>query len=62
MKIITITQSKKWWNNKLKTILETYRWTGEYSDWFSFFFTTRLAKCHFLDKKIAEIASDNKQS
>ena len=25
MEIITITQSKKWWNNKLKTILETYR-------------------------------------
>ena len=54
------TQSKKWWNNKCRTVLETYKRTGEHSDWFSFHSTTRQAKQYFFDNRIAEIASTNK--
>ena len=32
-KRITVTsRSKEWWNNKCRTVLETYRQTGEWSD------------------------------
>jgi len=62
-KRITVTScSKEWWNNKCRTALETYRRTGEWSDWSSFCSTTRQAKRQFFDNRIAEIASTNKQS
>jgi len=41
-KRITVTScSKEWWNNECRTALETYRQTGEQSDWSSFRSTTR---------------------
>jgi len=55
------TRSKEWWNNKCRTALETYRQTGERSDWSSFCSTTRQAKRQFFDNRIAEIASSNKR-
>ena len=62
-KRITVTShSKEWWNNKCRIALETYRRTGEWSDWSSFHSTTRQAKRQFFDNRIAEIASSNKQS
>ena len=40
-KRITVTShSKEWWN-KCRIALETYRQTGEWSDWSSFHSTTR---------------------
>jgi len=61
-KRITVTScSKKWWNNKCRTALETYKRTGGWSDWSSFCSTTRQAKRQFFDNRIAEIASSNKQ-
>ena len=61
-KRITVTsRSKEWWNNECRAALETYRWTGEQSDWFLFCSTTRQAKKQFFDNRIAEIASTNKQ-
>ena len=61
-KRITVTsRSKEWWNNECRTALETYRRTGEQSDWSSFRSTTRQAKRQFFDNRIAEIASTNKQ-
>ena len=60
-KRITVTShSKEWWNNECRTALETYRRTGERSDWSSFRSTTRQAKRRFFDNRIAEIASTNK--
>ena len=56
-----IARSKKWWNNKYRTTLETYRRTGEHLDWFSFCSVTRQAKRKFFDNRIAKIASTNKQ-
>ena len=55
------TRSKEWWNNECSTALETYRRTGERSDWFSFCSATRRAKRCFFDNRIAEIASTNKR-
>ena len=55
------TRSKKWWNNKCSTILETYKRTRECSDWFSFHSATKQAKQCFFDNRIAGIASTNKQ-
>ena len=55
------TQSKKWWNNECKTILETYKQTGECSNWFFFHSETKQAKQHFFNDRIAEITSINKQ-
>ena len=55
------TWSKEWWNNECKTALETYRRTGEQSDWFSFHSATRQAKQCFFDNRIAEIAFTNKR-
>ena len=61
-KRITMTsRSKEWWNNECRTALETYRRTGEQSDWSSFRSTTRQAKRQFFDNRIAEIASTNKR-
>ena len=61
-KRITVTsRSKEWWNNECRTALETYRQTGEWSDWSSFWSTTRQAKRQFFDNRIAEIASTNKR-
>ena len=61
-KRITVTScSKKWWNNKCRTALETYRRTGERSDWSLFCSTTRQAKRQFFNNRIAKIASTNKQ-
>ena len=60
-KNITITtHSKKLWNSKCRTALETSRQTGEHSDWFFFCSTTRQAKICFFDNRIAEITSTNK--
>ena len=60
-KRITVTScSKEWWNNECRAALETYRQTGEWSDWSSFCSTTRQAKRQFFDNRIAEIASTNK--
>ena len=55
------TQSKKWWNNECKTSLKTYKQTRESSDWFFFHSTTKQAKQHFFDNRIAKIASINKK-
>jgi len=55
------TWSKEWWNNECRTVLETYRRTGERSDWFSFCSATRQAKWCFSDNRIAKIASTNKR-
>ena len=60
-KRVTVTScSKEWWNNECRTALETYRQTGEWSDWSLFCSTTRQAKRQFFDNRIAEIASTNK--
>ena len=58
---ITITtRSKKWWNNKCRSTLESYRHTRARKDWYSFCSATRSAKQSFFDNRIAEIASTNK--
>jgi Endonuclease/Exonuclease/phosphatase family./Reverse transcriptase (RNA-dependent DNA polymerase). len=59
--ITVTTRSKEWWNDECRLALETYRRTGERSDWRSFRSTTRQAKRCFFDNKITEIASTNKR-
>ena len=54
------TWSKKWWNNECRTVLETYRRTGERLNWFFFRSATRQAKQCFFNNRIAEIAFTNK--
>ncbi|KAJ3553844.1 hypothetical protein NP233_g12555 [Leucocoprinus birnbaumii] len=56
--VVITNRSKSWWNDECNAAIRCYRELQNPTDYTSFRWATRAAKCKFFDEKIKEIASE----